>query len=264
MEAQVVRISIAPVKALRLVHPEEVELGPAGVAGNRRFWLMNGAGRLVNDKTHPTLLQVRPEWDEETRRLGLVFPDGSRTEGIVDPGDLVEATLYGQPNPSRLVPGPWEEALSDYVGEPLILLWSEHGAVDRGIGGGAATLVSRGSLERLRREAGVAGAVDGRRFRMLFEIDGVEAHGEDEWIGRRVEIGEATVAFVGNVGRCAVTTRDPETGEVDLDTLRVLAGYRPDGQTERLPFGVHGAVVQPGRVRVGDRVGPVVREPVET
>jgi uncharacterized OB-fold protein len=27
---------------------------------------------------------------------------------------------------------------------------------------------------------------------------------------------------------------------------------------------VHGAVVQPGRVRVGDPVRPVVREPVQT
>jgi uncharacterized protein YcbX len=59
----------------------------------------------------------------------------------------------------------------------------------------------------------------------------------------------------GNVGRCAVTTQNPETGSPDLDTLKALAGYRSDLKTtEPLPFGVYAAVAQPGRVRVGDPV----------
>ena len=256
MEGRVARISIAPVKALHVVNPEEVELGPAGVAGDRRFWLVDANGRLVNDKRRPKLLRVHVEWDEATRRLVLEFPDGRRSEGIVEPGDLVEPVLYDRPHPSRTVPGPWQDALSEYAGEPLTLCWSEGGAVDRGVGGGAVTVVSRASLERLREEAAVAGPVDGHRFRMLFEIDGIEPHEEDEWIGRRVAIGEAVVAPVGDVGRCAVTTKNPDTGDTDLDTLKVLAAYRRDGRTEPLPFGVHAAVVQPGRVRVGDAVRP--------
>jgi hypothetical protein len=254
MEGRVVRICIAPVKALHVVGRDEVELTHAGVVGDRRFWLVGEDGRLVNDKRRPQLLRVHAEWDETTRRLALELPGGRRVEGIVEPGEPVQATLYDRPHPSRAVPGPWQEALSDFIGEPLTLLWSESGAVDRGVGGGAATLVSRASLERLGAEAGVSDLVDGRRFRMLFEIDGVEAHAEDDWIGNRVAIGDAVVAPVGNVGRCAVTTKNPDTGEVDLDTLKTLAAYRPDGRTEPLPFGVHAAVAQPGRVRVGDAV----------
>jgi len=257
MEGRVVRISIAPVKALHVVNADEVEVGARGVAGDRRLWLVDSAGRLVNDKRFPQLLRVRAEWDEATRALGLEFPDRRRVEGIVEPGDSVEATLYGQPHPSRAVPGPWQEALSEYLGEPVTLLWSESGAVDRGVGGGAVTVISRGSLERLAEEAGVMDPVDGRRFRMMFEIDGVEPHAEDEWIGSRVAIGGAVVAPVGNVGRCAVTTKNPDTGETDLDTLGTLAAYRREGRTEPLPFGVHAAVVQPGRVCVGDAVRPM-------
>ena len=48
--ATVVRISIAPVKSLGLVHPDEIELEPHGVRGNRRFWLVDADGRLFNGK----------------------------------------------------------------------------------------------------------------------------------------------------------------------------------------------------------------------
>ena len=264
MEGRVARIAIAPVKALHVVERDEVELALTGVAGDRRFWMVDADGRLVNDKRHPHLLRVRAEWDEASRELRLEFPDGRRVEGVAGLGEPVGATMYGQTHASRAVIGPWQDALSEYAGEPLTFLWSERGAVDRGVGGGAVTMISRGSLERLRQEAGVADAVDGRRFRMLFEIDGVGEHEEDEWFGQRVAIGDAVVAPVGDVGRCVVTTKNPDTGETDLDTLKTLAEYRSEGRTEPLPFGIHAVVVQAGRVRVGDAVRALERDPVAT
>jgi len=264
MEGRVVRISIAPVKALGLVHPEEVELAHSGVAGDRRFWLLGVDGQLANGKRFPQLMSVRPEWDEATRVLALVFPGGERVEGVVEPGEPFEAELHHTPHPSRIVRGPWQEPLSELAGEPLTLLWSEAGAVDRGADRrGWASIVSRGSLERLRAEAGAADPPDGRQFRMLFEIDGVGAHEEDEWIGARVRVGDAELAPLGDVGRCVVTTRSPDTGQVAYDTLKALANYRREGVTERLPFGVYCDVVVPGRVRVGDPVRAVAHESLQ-
>jgi uncharacterized protein YcbX len=257
VEGRVVRICIAPVKSLHVVSPDEVDLTHAGVVGDRRFWLLDRDRRLVNGKRHPELMRVRPEWDEASRRLALAFPDGSVVEDEVEPGELFEAELYGTPHASRLVPGPWQEALSEFAGEPLTLLWSEEGAQDRGNDrGGWASLISRGSLEQLGLEAGATAPVDGRRFRMLFEIDGVEPHEEDTWLGNRVSIGGAVIVPLGDVGRCVVTTCDPDTGLSDFDTLKLLAGYRREGVTEPLPFGVYCDVAVPGRVRVGDAVRP--------
>ena len=88
-------------------------------------------------------------------------------------------------------------------------------------------------------------------------IDGVAAHEEDGWVGRRVAFGDAVVRLHALVGRCAVTTHDPDTGVPDLDTLRILAGYRSVESEEPLPLGVWGGVEQPGRVRVGDIVEPL-------
>jgi hypothetical protein len=254
VRGSVIRISIAPVKALGLVHPDAVELGPQGVAGDRRFWLVDAGGRLANNRRHGRLMQVRPSWDEDTRRLELAFPGGDVVSGVVDLGDAVAVELHHEAHPSRRVVGPWEEALSAYAGEPLRLLWSESGAADRGARGGGVSVISRGSLDRLRAELGAAAPVDGRRFRMLLEIDGVPAHAEDGWIGSRIAVGEARIDIGGDVGRCVITTLDPDRGTRDLDTLGALAAYRREGRFEPLPFGVYGAVAIPGRVRVGDAV----------
>jgi uncharacterized protein len=250
----VTRISIAPVKSLGLVHPDHVDLELGGVRGDRRFWLVDADGRLLNNKRIGPLVTIRPEWDEESRRLKLTFPDGAAVDGVVELGEHVPAILYRKPHPSRRVLGPWQEAISQFAREPLTLLWSENQATDRGTDGGGVSLVSAGSLERLREGAGTTAPVDGRRFRMLFEIEGVDAHAEDDWIGSSVGIGSAVVAVNGDVGRCAVTTHDPDTGIRDLDTLELLADYRREGVSEPLPFGVYGSVATPGRVRVGDPV----------
>ena len=258
MAPRVVRISLAPVKSLGLVHPEEVTLEPGGVTGNRRFWLRDEQGALYAGKRDGSLLQIRPKWDEATRRLALTFPDEACIEGVVELGDEIESNMYSWHRVrSRKVLGPWEAAISEYVGRPLEFLWADEGAVDRTPRGGTVSLVSRASLDRLREEAGVDDAIDGRRFRMLFEIDGVDAHEEDSWIGGEVRMGEATVAFNGDIGRCVITSRDPDTGVVDLPTLVTLASYRRDGVSEPLPFGVYGAVLVPGRVRVGDIAQPL-------
>ena len=256
MEASVVQISIAPVKSLGLVHPESVDLLSDGVQGDRRFWLVDADGRLFNNKRNGPMMTIQPAWDEATRHLSLSFPNGTQVVGPVELGEPIAVELYGRPHPSRRVIGPWEEAISRSVGRPLTLLWSENHATDRSRDGGTVSLVSRGSLERLREEARVATPIDGRRFRMMFEIDGVPAHAEDEWIGSSLQLGDAEIVINGDVGRCVATSQDPDRGLTDLDTLGTLARYRREGRTEPLPFGVYGAVTAPGRVRVGDTVRP--------
>ena len=254
--ASVARISIAPIKSLGLVHPDSVDVAIGGVREDRRFWLVDEAGRLFNGKRNGPMVGIRPEWDEETRELALTFPDGTRVEGVVELGPPTEAVLYGRPHMSRPVRGPWQDAVSSSVGQPLTLLWSDAQAIDRGTEGGDVSLVSQGSLRQLREEADAPEPVDGRRFRMTFEIEGVDAHTEDRWIGSSVRVGSATVRFNGDVGRCVVTSQHPDTGVVDLDTLGTLAKYRREGRNEPLPFGVYGSVTTPGRVRVGDPVYP--------
>ncbi len=247
-------LSVAPVKSMRLVSVDAIELEATGVRGDRRFYLVDEDGMLVNAKRMPRLLSVQAA--VEDGRLVLRFADGTTVDGEVQLGEPLETNFFGRPVSGRIVEGPWNEPLSQLVGKPVRVARTERegDGVDRGRRAGAS-LVSTGSLDALGVAAGATRTVDGRRFRMTIGVDRVEPHAEDGWIGSRVRLGGAVVAVRENVGRCAVTTLDPETGIRDLDTLGTIAAYRADVPTrEPLPFGVWGEVVEPGRVAVGDPV----------
>jgi uncharacterized protein YcbX len=252
--ATVSEIAYSPVKGLALAFHDEVELELTGVRDNRRFHLIGADGRLANGKLAGTLVRIVATCDLDCIALALRFPDGSVIEGEVALGAPIETDFFGRPVSGKLVEGPFSEAISEFVGRDFRLVRSnEPGAgSDRG-SEGSVSLVSTATLERLAREAEQE-AIDGRRFRMLFTITGVAEHEEDGWLGRSVAIGRAVVHVEEVVGRCAVTTHDPDTGVPDLDTLRILARYRPPDSGEPLPIGVWGHVEQPGTVRVGDRV----------
>ena len=253
MHPVVARISIAPVKGLGLSHPDEVEVAPYGVVGDRRYAMVDDHGRLANGKRFGPLVRVSSSWSDSPERLELLLPDGTTVGGEVELGDPVEAVFYGSPRAGRLVLGPYADALSELAGERLRLMRMPDGTGTDRPDEGAVSLQSVAALESLA--AGLDDAVDGRRFRMTFTLDGVAAYDEDGWMGRRVRVGGAVIVPEGNIGRCAVTTYDPDTGVKSLDTLKLLAttrGHLPS--TEPLPFGVHARVVGTGRVRVGDPV----------
>ena len=249
----VTALAIAPVKAMRLRTVGQIEIGEYGAVGDRRFYVIDARGRMVNGKQHAALQTIVPDYDPATRELTLTFPDGiPPVTGVAEHGEPVTARFYRRTDEIPALQGPWSEAVSEFIGAPLRLVEARTG-VDRGRYG-ATSLISRASLHRLAEEAGIDG-IDARRFRMLIEIDGVAAHEEDRWIDRRLRVGDALLRMRGHVGRCLITSRDPDSAVADLPTLDLLRSYRggEDG-TEPLPFGVYGEVLEGGAVRIGDPV----------
>ncbi len=263
------RISIAPVKGMRVQTLEQAELTGQGIPGDRAFFLVDGKRRMVNGKRFGALMAITPEHDRRAGTLTLRFPDGA-CSGTVAVEDPQAVTFFGLQIQARPVSGPFSEAISEFVGEELRLMErpANRPAVDRGSIAGV-TLLGSASVERLEEVAlefernrdsdgdVSEGRIDSRRFRMSLEFDGTDPHAEDAWVGREVRIGDAVVAVGGHVGRCAVTTRDPERGTSDLRTLHYLKAYRDTVQSEEpLPFGVYARIIQPGTVSVGDPVVP--------
>jgi uncharacterized protein len=254
---RVSRLYVSPIRGFALQSLEEAFLGPAGIEENRRFHLVDAEGRRYHMEHHPQLVRVRADYDSAAQRLALTFPDGTVVDGTVEVDGAVTTPFQGgRPVAGHAVRGPWAEALSSYCGEPLRLVRVDRAGDGVSRGRGQVSIVSDDSVAELARQARVD-EVDGRRFRMLVHVGGCEPHEEDTWIGRRVRVGEALVSLRGAVARCAITTRDPSTGERDLDTLRLIKSYRGANAKGQIDFGVYGEVEEPGPVRVGDPVEPL-------
>jgi uncharacterized protein len=253
----VARLSVTPVKSLGLSHPEAVKLERFGAIGNRQFYVASPDGTLLNGARIGPLAAIRADCRRDGGRewLTLRFPDGAVAEGEVQVGgSIIRSSFYGRLVAGRAVSGRWTRALSEYVGEPVMLVrCAREGA---GNDEAAASIFSTASAEELARRSGSDRPLDSRRFRMLVEVAGCEPHEEDTWVGREVHIGQAVVEVIGPVARCVVTTQDPSTGERDFDTLKAISAYRGLRDGNRIDFGVYADVLVPGTVRVGDPVQP--------
>jgi uncharacterized protein YcbX len=177
----------------------------------------------------------------------------------------VHTDIYTRLAIGHVVGGPWAAALEPFAHRRVLLVRCDKPGGTRIRSGEAlprnqVSLVTDGSLRELAGHLGVD-EVDGRRFRMLIELEGATAHEEDSWIGRDVAIGSAVLTITKPDARCAITTQDPDTGERDLDTLRTILryrGFRADDPERKIDFGVLGEVRTPGRISLGDEIS--VRE----
>lgn len=249
MTATVTRLSIVPVKGMRVAPMDAVRIEERGPAGDRAFLVVDEESRLLLTTRTPALTAVAPSWDGTTLRLR--FPDGSEVAEEPRPGARAVTRLYDDREmPGRLVDGALAGALSEHLGRRVRLLMRDEGHT--GADDFPVSLMSEESLAALAD--GLGGAVpDGRRFRMTLTIAGVAPWEEHGWAGREVAAGEAVLRVVDPVPRCVVTTRDPDDGRRDVPVLKALARLR--GKDD-VTFGVWCEVVRPGVVRRGDAVSP--------
>lgn len=259
----VAKLTTTPVKGTFLDHPSKLSLGENGVVENRRFYLVDAHRRLFNGKQHGPLVQIKADLNGQGKRLDLHFPDGQTVTGqTTELGESVRTDFYGRSVDGHVVEGPWSQALSTFVGQPVTLV-----AVDRpgdAVDVHPVTLVSSASIEYLRTVTRGGERLSHRRFRMLVELGGCGVHEEDTWVGRRLRVGQAVVAVVGPVPRCVVTTQDPHDGGTDFNTLKAIVRYRGElasdltTPVEHLPdngkviFGMYAVVDKPGEVALGD------------
>jgi len=252
MSHRIERMYIAPVKSLALTPIERALLDKPGIAGDRAFFLVDDRGRVATQRELATLAQVTAAYDVETRRLTLRFPGGGEVSGVPEPEGEVAAAFFTLQLAGAFVAGPWSEALSEFVGAPLRLA---QGTPGRSFDAFPISMCSTGSLAALAQAAG-ADAVDPRRFRQNIYITSDAPHVEDDWLGGEVRAGDAVLRVKMRDPRCVMTTHNPDTGETDLDALKLIATYRTD-QPGEANFGVYCTVAEPGVAGIGDEVTPL-------
>ena len=246
--ATVASFNVTPVKSTAVQHPDSIDLQREGAVGDRRFLFARSDGTRLRGISKAPLMPIVSTWSMADERLTMRFPDGSSVEGSALPvGERVDIKLFDRTVPARAIDPVLTEAVRRLVDETLTVFRVE----EPEFAGGEhrASIISLASVADVGSRGGDAN-LDPGRFRMLVELDGVEAYAEDGWQGRRLRLGGAVVRLGRRVDRCVMTNLAPDTGANDFGTLEVLAQHRKVG-TELL-LGVYGDVEQPGRIEIGD------------
>ena len=244
-------IHATPVKSLGLTSMDSAQISHRGIAGDRRFLLVDSEGRVVTQRQMGKLTQVRAEYFDEDDSLKLTFPDGSVVSGHPEPGTETATVLWGRVVRGVEVVGDWSKALSDFCGTGLTLMKSRNPG--ESFDEYPVSLISEATIEYLSGLTRGEKEFEVERFRPTLLISGCEPHEEDSWLGKGLLVGDRLrLRLISRDPRCAITTLDPKTGERDFDTLRLILSYRPSRRAAYL--GVYGIVEASGSVAVGDEI----------
>ena len=260
---RLVAITLFPVKGARGISVASAPVEPRGLAGDRRWMLVDANGRFVSQREMPALarLQVQPT------RTGLLLSfDGAAVEAEIPPADAprLPVTIWRD---NLLLPEARaaREWLTRAFGQPLRLFhhaddarrpvedWGEPQDEVSLADAFPLLIANPASLAAVQREAGVPLGME--RFRPNLVIEGAEAWAEDSWA--RLRIGAVEIELVKPCDRCKVTTIDQAsgtyTGDEPLATLRRIR-LSGDRRVPGVLFGWNAAPRSFGEVRVGDDV----------
>lgn len=262
-------IHIYPLKAARGHAPGEAVVEPWGLAGDRRWVLIDETSKVVTQRVYPRLALAAAESlpgggvrlsgpGREPLSVPIPEPIGTTTVRIWR--DLVEGAS------ADAAAHAW---FSDYLGADVRLVHLDDPATRRPLDpeyaragetvsfadGYPLLLTTLGSLDALnvliaRGDRPGEGPLPMNRFRPNVVVDGTAPWAEDGW--SRIAIGEATFRVAKGCGRCVVTTTDQDTAERGGEPLRTLGRHRRFG--DKLVFGQNVVPESLGTVRLGDPV----------
>lgn len=267
---RITALSTYPVKGCHRLDHDVAEVEPWGLAGDRRWMMVDAEGIGITQRDTPRLTQLavrRRDGGLELRAPGL--PALAVDEPRDGPKEFVRVFRHKPAVPARVAESAWSSA---FLEREARLVWQadptgrtiEHNALEGDrvsfADGYPLLLANESSLSAVNDWLVEEGdePVPMTRFRPNVVVGGAEPWAEDGWVGRRLRLGEVTFRAAKTCARCLVTTIDQETGERGGQPLRALGRHRrfDDGllfAISLIPEVGPGAVAG---VRVGDAVSP--------
>jgi uncharacterized protein YcbX len=263
-------IHLHPVKAFRGLAPREAVVEPWGLAGDRRWTLIDDGGKVVTQRQQPRLAlaaaQLVPGGGVRLSAPGM----DPLTVPVPRPVDPVVMDVFGDKVEGVLAEGAAVHAwCSDYLGLAVRLVHMADPATCRPVDpryarpgetvsfadGYPLLLTTTASLDALNSliahgPRAAEGPLPMNRFRPSVVVAGTEAWAEDTW--SRIAVGEVTFRVAKPCGRCVVTTTDQDTAARGREPLSTLGRHRRIGG--KLAFGQNLVPLSCGTVRVGDPV----------
>lgn len=270
-------IAVYPVKSTAPLRLDEARVEPLGLADDRRWMVVDGAGECVTARRDRRLLLLRATPTSSGLRLASAHGERAPLEVREPTGPRVEVTVHGRPLTGIRADAAASRWVGDLLGrddvrlvrlgEPRALNPARSRPGDRTAFADAypVTLASSASLRRLQDWV-IETALDRgdepadipmERFRPNLVVDGdLEAFAEDDWAG--VRVGEATFDVAKPIDRCVLTTIDPMTLTSGPEPIRSLARHHAwDGTTW---FGLQLIPRSGGTIRLGDPVAAWARD----
>ncbi|MER5857012.1 MOSC N-terminal beta barrel domain-containing protein [Streptomyces sp900105245] len=267
--AEVQSIHVHPVKAFRGLSPREAVVEPWGLAGDRRWTLIDDGGKVVTQREQPRLALAAAE-PLAGGGVRLSAPGRAPlTVTVPEPAATVPVNIFGtkvEAVPAAAAAHAW---CSAYLEAEVRLVHMDDPATRRPVDARFAlpgetvsfadgfpllvtTTASLDALNSLVAEGDRAheGPLPMNRFRPNVVVAGTEPWAEDHW--SRISVGEVVLRAARTSARCVVTTTDQDTGVRGREPLRTLARHRRiDG---RLVFGQNFVPLSTGTIRIGDPV----------
>jgi uncharacterized protein len=259
-------LHIYPLKGGRAVDLDHAVVEPWGLAGDRRWLLVDADCQFMSQRKHPALARLvisyGPGADITASSRG--FPP-LRVAAPDESAELLKVTVWRSTVLAAAAGDVADAWFSDYLGEPVRLVYLDdptRRAVDPEYGQDGDTvsfadgypllLTSTESLGQLNQWLTATGdqPVPMNRFRPNVVVSGYGPWAEDRW--RRIRIGPVWFRVAKPCGRCVVTATDQTTGERGSQPLKMLAARRRFGKN--LVFGQNLIPDSPGHIRVGDPI----------
>jgi uncharacterized protein YcbX len=269
-ELTLTALYVYPLKSAAALSPSEWEVDGFGLEHDRRWMVVDTAGRMISQRTHPWLALVRPRVGDGTLRietegmpaleLPLRPPPVIMATSIVW-DDCCQATWAGERAARWFADFLDTECSLVYMPEETVRLANpDYAPAETRVSFADAypfLLLSEESLADLNGR--MAEPLPMNRFRPNLVFRGGEPFEEDRLTG--FEVGPLRFRAVKPCDRCVVTTTDQRTGARGVEPLRTLATYRKrDGQVYFGQNLVHRGV---GRLQVGEALQSVARRVTE-
>ena len=259
--SQLSQIWIYPVKSLGGISVQSAKVLPKGLHYDRRWMLVDQAGKFLTQREIPLLSQFKTRIDQDKL---VIQHHGDHV--IVQPGQaegetIPQAQIWDDIVSTTEVSAEHSKWFSDRLGidcklvffpeenpravEPDYKLNDDHTSLSDGY---PFLIIGQASLDDLNGR--LAEPVPINRFRPNFVFTGGDPYVEDSW--QNFSIGDNTFVGVKPCARCIMTTINHETGERKSEPLKTLSTYRT--RNNKVYFGQNALAVKADVVSVGDLI----------
>jgi len=260
-------LNIYPLKSGRAIPVESASVRLDGLAGDRRFMIVELDGRCITQRELQMLARVEATPVGESLHLEM---EGRQLFASFEPEDRLDVTIWDTPVNAAVADEAVNEALSDWFARPVKLVhmdaaahraegeeWAGKPVPVRFADGFPVLVTTTGSLADLNRTLVAKGQepVGMDRFRTNILVTCEEPWQEDFW--QTIEIGGVTFDLVKPCARCIMTTQDQMTGErIGGNPIQGLAEKRmsADRRVPGVLFGWNAVPRGEGDIRLGDVV----------